>query len=176
MWFWFISLSMCIQDDCRMVRNCISGFIYDSSPVDFTSDLGARLAVHPSTLGMSNPPKPFVWAANGIASSLDYVFLNRFESQRAEYWQTLYSTIVRAFFLLLGTSKISDFDLGFDSQSHCIFSECSFGQSMRVPYLILCSEKDDLAPYRTIHNFAARLQELGGDVKLVKWKDSPHVG
>jgi hypothetical protein len=128
-------------DDCRMVRNCISGFIYDSSPVDFTSDLGARLAVHPSTLGMSKPPKPFVWAANGIASSLDYVFLNRFESQRAEFWQTLYSTI-----------------------------------SMRVPYLILCSEKDDLAPYRTIHNFATRLQELGGDVKLVKWKDSPHVG
>lgn len=84
------------QDDCRLVRNCISGFIYDSSPVDFTSDLGARLAVHPTTLRMSKPPKPFVWAANGIASSLDYVFLNRFESQRAEFWQTLYSTIVRS--------------------------------------------------------------------------------
>ncbi|ESQ44576.1 hypothetical protein EUTSA_v10003219mg [Eutrema salsugineum] len=128
-------------DDCSLVRNCISGFIYDSSPVDFTSDLGARLAVHPSTLGMSKPPKPFVWAANGIASSLDYVFLNRFESQRAEFWQTLYSTI-----------------------------------TMRVPYLILCSENDDLAPYQTIHNFATRLQELGGNVKLVKWNDSPHVG
>lgn len=129
------------QDDCRMVRNCISGFIYDSCPVDFTSDLGARFAVHPTTLKMSKPPKPFVWAANGIASSLDYVFLNRFESQRAEFWQTLYSTI-----------------------------------TMRVPYLILCSENDDLAPYQTIHNFATRLQELGGNVKLVKWNDSPHVG
>ncbi|CAE6221197.1 unnamed protein product [Arabidopsis arenosa] len=128
-------------DDCRLVRNCISGFIYDSCPVDFTSDLGARLAVHPTTLKMSNPPRPFVWAANGIASSLDYVFLNRFESQRAEYWQTLYSTII-----------------------------------MRVPYLILCSENDDLAPYQTIHNFATRLQELGGNVKLVKWNDSPHCG
>ncbi|XP_010441911.1 PREDICTED: uncharacterized protein LOC104725016 [Camelina sativa] len=129
------------QDDCRFVRNCISGFIYDSCPVDFTSDLGARLAVHPSTLKMSNPPKPFVWAANGLASSLDYVFLSRFESQRAEYWQTLYSTI-----------------------------------NMKVPYLILCSENDDLAPYQTIHNFATRLQELGGNVKLVKWNDSPHCG
>ncbi|CAN8267606.1 unnamed protein product [Cochlearia groenlandica] len=128
-------------DDCSLVRNCISGFIYDSSPVDFTSDLGARLAVHPTTLNMTNPPKPLVWAANGIASGLDYVFLNRFESQRAEYWQTLYSTI-----------------------------------TMRVPYLILCSENDDLAPYQTIHNFATRLQELGGNVKLVKWNDSPHVG
>jgi len=132
---------LCVQDDCRLVRNCISGFIYDSCPVDFTSDLGARLAVHPTTLKMSSPPKPFVWAANGIASSLDYVFLNRFESQRAEYWQTLYSTII-----------------------------------MRVPYLILCSENDDLAPYQTIHNFATRLQELGGNVKLVKWNDSPHCG
>lgn len=47
---------------------------------------------------------------------------------------------------------------------------------MRVPYLILCSENDDLAPYQTIHNFATRLQELGGNVKLVKWNDSPHVG
>ncbi|KAL0897215.1 hypothetical protein Bca101_081176 [Brassica carinata] len=72
--------------------------------------------------------------------SLDYVFLNRFESQRAEFWQTLYSTI-----------------------------------TMRVPYLILCSENDDLAPYQTIHNFATCLQELGGNVKLVKWNDSPHV-
>ncbi|XP_010525996.1 PREDICTED: uncharacterized protein LOC104803683 isoform X2 [Tarenaya hassleriana] len=128
-------------DDCRLVRDCISGFIFDSSPVDFTSDLGARLAVHPTTLKVSHPPKPIVWAANGIASSLDFVFLNRFESHRAEYWQTLYSTI-----------------------------------TMGVPYLILCSENDDLAPYRTIHNFVTRLKELGGDVKLVKWNDSPHVG
>ncbi|KAL0740712.1 hypothetical protein Bca4012_082225 [Brassica carinata] len=83
-------------------------------------------SVHPTTLKMPKSPKPFVW---GIASSLDYVFLNRFESQRAEFWQTLYSTI-----------------------------------TMRVPYLILCSENDDLAPYQTIHNFATCLQELGGNV------------
>ncbi|KAG2311478.1 hypothetical protein Bca52824_023035 [Brassica carinata] len=112
------------QDDCRLVRNCMSGFIYDSS-------------VHPTTLKMCKSPKPFVW---GIASSVDYVFLNRFESQRAEFWQTLYSTI-----------------------------------TMRVPYLILCSENDDLPPYQTIHNVTTRLQELGGNVKLVKWNDSPHV-
>lgn len=95
------------QDDCRMVRNCISGFIYDSCPVDFTSDLGARFAVHPTTLKMSKPPKPFVWAANGIASSLDYVFLNRFESQRAEFWQTLYSTIVSSFLHMSAMISVS---------------------------------------------------------------------
>lgn len=47
---------------------------------------------------------------------------------------------------------------------------------MGAPYLILCSEDDDLAPYSIICNFAQRLQELKGDVKLVKWKSSPHVG
>lgn len=49
-------------------------------------------------------------------------------------------------------------------------------QSIGAPYLILCSEDDDLAPYQIICNFAQRLQDLGGVVKLVKWNSSPHVG
>lgn len=49
-------------------------------------------------------------------------------------------------------------------------------QGMKAPYLILCSENDDLAPYQVICNFAERLRELGADVKLVKWNGSPHVG
>lgn len=47
---------------------------------------------------------------------------------------------------------------------------------MGAPYLILCSEDDDLAPFHTICNFAQRLKDLGGDVKLVKWSNSSHVG
>ena len=49
-------------------------------------------------------------------------------------------------------------------------------QGMGAPYLILCSEADDLAPYPVILNFAQRLQELKSDVKLVKWGSSAHVG
>ncbi|GAB2267379.1 hypothetical protein Dimus_002364 [Dionaea muscipula] len=128
-------------EDYRLVRDCTAGYIYDSSPVDFTSDLGTRFVLHPSILGMSQPPRLAVWIANGIASGLDALFLSRFESQRAEYWQTLYSSV-----------------------------------SMGAPYLILFSEDDDLAPYQTICNFAKRLQELGADVRLVKWDSSPHVG
>ncbi|KAH9692544.1 hypothetical protein KPL70_016427 [Citrus sinensis] len=130
-----------LQDDRQLVRDCFSGQIYDSSPVDFTSDLGARFAVHPSVLNMSHPPRLVSRIANGIASGLDAFFLNRFESHRAEYWQTLYSSV-------------------------------RFG----APYLILCSEDDDLAPYQVIYNFAQRLCDLGADVKLVKWNSSPHVG
>ncbi|KAJ9186711.1 hypothetical protein P3X46_002256 [Hevea brasiliensis] len=128
-------------DDCRLVRDCISGYIYDSSPVDFTSDLGRRFVVHPSVLKISHTPRVLSWMANVICNGLDAVFLNTFESQRAEYWQTLYSSV-----------------------------------SMGVPYLILCSESDDLAPYQVICNFTKRLRELGGDVKLVTVNGSPHVG
>ncbi|CAL5349110.1 unnamed protein product [Camellia sinensis] len=128
-------------DEYRLVRHCVSGHIYDSSPVDFTSDLGTRFVLHPTVLKMSQPSQLASWIANGIASSLDSLFLSRFESQRAEYWQTLYASV-----------------------------------SMGAPYLILCSENDDLAPYQIICNFAQRLHDLGGDVKLVKWNSSPHVG
>ncbi|PON82003.1 Alpha/Beta hydrolase fold containing protein [Trema orientale] len=128
-------------DDYRLVKDCICGYIYDSSPVDFTSDLGTKFILHPTVMKMSQPPRMVSWLAHGIASSLDALFLSRFEQQRADYWQTLYSSV-----------------------------------SMKAPYLILCSENDDLAPYQTICNFAQRLQELGGDVKVVKWNGSPHVG
>ncbi|GMY06019.1 hypothetical protein FCV25MIE_01258 [Fagus crenata] len=125
----------------RLVRNCVSGHIYDSSPLDFTSDLGARFALHPSILKMPGSLKLVSWVAKGIASGLDALYLTRFESQRVEYWQALYSSV-----------------------------------NMGAPYLIICSEKDDLAPYQIIWNFAQRLQDLGGEVKLVKLNDSPHIG
>lgn len=82
------------QDEYQLVRDCISGYIYDSSPVDFTSDLGVRLVLHPTVLKVSRPPRFASWIANGIASGLDSLFLSRFESHRAEYWRTLYSTTV----------------------------------------------------------------------------------
>ncbi|XP_022772858.1 uncharacterized protein LOC111315424 [Durio zibethinus] len=128
-------------DDLQLVKECFSGHIFDSSPVDFTSDLGARFVVHPTVLKMSHPPRIASWIANGISSGLDALFLSRFESHRAEYWQTLYASVI-----------------------------------MGAPYLILCSETDNLAPYQIICNFAKRIQQLGGDVKLVKWNGSPHVG
>ncbi|XP_022852633.1 uncharacterized protein LOC111374225 [Olea europaea var. sylvestris] len=129
------------MDDYRLVRDCASGHIFDSTPVDFTSDLGTRFILHPSVLKMSPPPLLASWIVNGVSSSLDALFLSRFEAHRAEYWQTLYSSV-----------------------------------SMGAPYLILCSEDDDLAPCQIICNFAQRLKDFGADVKLVKWNNSSHVG
>lgn len=44
------------------------------------------------------------------------------------------------------------------------------------PCLIFCSEDDNLAPYQIIYNFAQRMLDLGGDVKLVKLSGSHHLG
>ncbi|CAA7400922.1 unnamed protein product [Spirodela intermedia] len=75
-----------------LVRDCACGQIYDSSPVDFTSDLGTRFVLHPSVLRMSEPPRIVSWMAKMLASGLDTLFLRRFEEQRADYWQTLFSS------------------------------------------------------------------------------------
>jgi hypothetical protein len=68
--------------------------MYDSSPVDFVSDLGTRFLLHPSVLKMSEPPRVLSWTAKGVASGLDILFISRFEEQRKEYWETLYTSVV----------------------------------------------------------------------------------
>ena len=91
-----------------MVRNCVSGQIYDSSPVDFASDLNAQFALHASIRKMPGPSKLFSWIAKGVASGLDSLYLTGFESQRAEYWQTLYSSVV-SLLIPVGCSLLSCF-------------------------------------------------------------------
>ncbi|KAG9439682.1 hypothetical protein H6P81_019847 [Aristolochia fimbriata] len=43
-------------------------------------------------------------------------------------------------------------------------------------FLLICSENDELASKQIICKFSQCLQELGVDVKLVKWSTSPYVG
>lgn len=74
-----------VKDEYQLIRDCISGHIYDSSPVDFSSDLGSQLAHLPGLVS---------WITKAIASGLDAFFSNKFEAQRTEYWQTLYSSAV----------------------------------------------------------------------------------
>ncbi|XP_009119400.1 uncharacterized protein LOC103844351 [Brassica rapa] len=128
-------------DDSQLVRNCLSGHVYDSGPLDFTSDLNAKFALHPTIRQMSVPSRLVSWVAKGVSSGLEGLYLTRFESQRSEYWQALYSSV----------------EIG-------------------APYLILCSDNDELAPHQVISSFTHQLQELGGEVKVVKWKNSPHAG
>ncbi|KAF5759228.1 putative alpha/Beta hydrolase [Helianthus annuus] len=128
-------------DDSRLIMTCISGQMYDSGPVNVTSDLGARFALQSSILNVPGSSKLASMVAKGVTSGLDALFLTRFGSHRSEYWQTLYSSV-----------------------------------GLGAPFLILCSENDDLAPYPVICSFAQQVQGLGGHVRLIGWKDSPHVG
>ncbi|CAN1278518.1 hypothetical protein LINPERPRIM_LOCUS16651 [Linum perenne] len=82
-----------VQDESRLVGNCFSGHIYDSSPVDFTSDWAVRSAL-PSIQKMPGPSKLMSWFTRGVTSGLDGLYLTRFEHQRTQYWQTLYSSVV----------------------------------------------------------------------------------
>ncbi|KAL7002802.1 hypothetical protein U1Q18_003960, partial [Sarracenia purpurea var. burkii] len=52
-------------DDTRLIKNCISGHIYDSSPVDFTSDMGARFTFHHSLRRMPGAIKLMSLIAKG---------------------------------------------------------------------------------------------------------------
>ncbi|KAL3538886.1 hypothetical protein ACH5RR_002252 [Cinchona calisaya] len=128
-------------DDTQLVRSCIAGQIYDSGPVDFTSDLGARYAINRSILKMPGSSQLLSLVAKCVTSGLDALFITRFGSQRSDYWQSLYSSV-----------------------------------SLGAPFLVLCSECDDVAPCSIICKFSQRLQDAGGAVKVVKWKNSPHVG
>ncbi|XP_061367135.1 uncharacterized protein LOC133310252 isoform X2 [Gastrolobium bilobum] len=125
----------------QLLRNCVSGHIYDSGPVDVTSDFGFRFALHPSIAKVPGPSKLVSWVAKSVASGLDALYLTRFESLAAEHWHALYSSV-------------------------------NFG----APFLIFCSENDDLVRYQSIYDFAQRLRNLNGDVNLVNLSSSSHVG
>jgi hypothetical protein len=76
------------------VRNCICGQIYDSSPVDFVSDVGTQFLQKPAVGNSSQSTILRSWMAKVLASGMDTLFPSRIEAQRAEYWHTLYSAAV----------------------------------------------------------------------------------
>ncbi|KAK6136865.1 hypothetical protein DH2020_029391 [Rehmannia glutinosa] len=56
-------------EDSRLVASCISGQIYDSDPIEFTTDLGARFALHRSILKMPGSSKLVSLFAKGVTSA-----------------------------------------------------------------------------------------------------------
>ncbi|XP_065010064.1 uncharacterized protein LOC135639958 isoform X1 [Musa acuminata AAA Group] len=57
--------------DYQLVKESLCGQIYDSTPVDFTSDLGTRFVLHPSVLKRPHPPRVVSWMAKALATGLD---------------------------------------------------------------------------------------------------------
>lgn len=81
-----------MKDDCRLIRDSLCGQIYDSSPTDFISGLDTQFS-YPTA--QAKPPRAVSWMARTIASGLDTLFPNKIQDQRAEYWHTLFSSVVR---------------------------------------------------------------------------------
>ncbi|KAL6574973.1 hypothetical protein OROMI_012258 [Orobanche minor] len=48
-------------DECRLVRDSVSGYIFDSCPVDFVSDMRNRFFLHQTGLKISSPPLVASW-------------------------------------------------------------------------------------------------------------------
>ena len=73
-----------MDDKYGLVRNCICGHIFDSSPVDFTGDFASRFTLPFTILKGSVPAKVMSWVVKGVSSGLDALYLTWFEAQRAE--------------------------------------------------------------------------------------------
>lgn len=96
-----------MKRDYKLLRNCVSGHIYDSGPLDVTSDFGFRFSLHPSIAKVPGPSKIVSWVAKSVASGLDALYLTRFESLAAEHWQALYSSVVSIYLDHLESSVFS---------------------------------------------------------------------
>ncbi|KAL1534651.1 hypothetical protein AAHA92_30808 [Salvia divinorum] len=160
-------------EDSRILANCISGQIYDSDPIEFTKDLGARFALHRSIFRIPGSSKLVSLFAKGVTSSLDALFITRFGSQRAEYWKSLYSSVgLGAPFLILFSenddvatcSTLSDFaqnlqDLGADVKVMKCDTSVHIGRykHQSVQYTAAVTEFLEQA----VSIFSAKLQKLG---------------
>ncbi|KAL7156782.1 hypothetical protein ABFS83_02G032400 [Erythranthe nasuta] len=160
-------------EDSRLVVSCISGQIYDSDPIEFTSDLGARFSLHRSILKMPGSSKLVSLFAKGVTSSLDALFITSFGSQRADYWETLYSSVgLEAPFLIVYSEN--DYVAPFSTL-------CNFAQQLQVlggnVKVVKLSTSANVGHYKhqnvqytaainellekAISNFSEKIQKLG---------------
>eukprot|EP00252_Welwitschia_mirabilis_P021014 TRINITY_DN5276_c0_g1_i1.p1 TRINITY_DN5276_c0_g1~~TRINITY_DN5276_c0_g1_i1.p1 ORF type:complete len:378 (-),score=48.54 TRINITY_DN5276_c0_g1_i1:356-1489(-) len=77
----------------RSIKKCVAGQIYDSTPVDFTSEAGINFCTNPTILKRKTVPRVWRWGIEALSWMLESLFLTRFERMRAEYWQILYSLV-----------------------------------------------------------------------------------
>ncbi|URE42335.1 cyclin-dependent kinase inhibitor [Musa troglodytarum] len=80
-------------DKYRLIRECICGQIYDSATVDFTGKMATRFLHHHTAQRLFSPTKITSWMRKVLTSALDVVLPSRSEAQRAEYWQSLCSSV-----------------------------------------------------------------------------------
>lgn len=77
-----------------VVRKSFSGLIFDSSPVDFVSHLGAKFVSHQVLAVQPGKPIGIVsWVAYAVGRGIDVIFSGQLGPQRIDLWQALYSSV-----------------------------------------------------------------------------------
>lgn len=79
------------------VKQRVRGVLYDSSPVDFVSDLGYHAIVNAT--GLKNCF--FRYCLRGVQRTLDFFFKRIFEQDREVYWKTLLDLTVCAMSIII---------------------------------------------------------------------------
>ncbi|KAI5062198.1 hypothetical protein GOP47_0022737 [Adiantum capillus-veneris] len=82
------------KDKFKVVEESIAGLVFDSSPVEFESSIGAKvLSQQVLTLEPGRSKAVIEHAANAVGRGLDFVFSKQFALQRRELWHALYSCV-----------------------------------------------------------------------------------
>jgi hypothetical protein len=89
-----------LQGRYEVVVRCLVGVIFDSSPVDYLGEHGARFVSH--QMLTLEPGKPFTLisrVASAVGKGVDFIFSKQMEVRREELWHALYSSVVYLLFI-----------------------------------------------------------------------------
>eukprot|EP00250_Pteridium_aquilinum_P006165 c16137_g1_i1 orf=688-1866(-) len=82
------------EERFAVVMRSLSGLIFDSSPVDFVTHLGAKFVSHQVLTLQPGRPIGFIsWVAYAVGRGVDVVFSRQLGPQRIDLWQALYSSV-----------------------------------------------------------------------------------
>ncbi|KAL3679958.1 hypothetical protein R1sor_022914 [Riccia sorocarpa] len=82
----------CTLAKYKLVKDCFAGQIHDSSPVDFESDIAARVFTHPSVIGVEEKIQILETSGRVAGKVLDFFFLKRFQAQDLAMWTALHKS------------------------------------------------------------------------------------
>ncbi|KAL2613597.1 hypothetical protein R1flu_025289 [Riccia fluitans] len=89
----------CTLAKYKLVKDCFTGQIHDSSPADFVSEIGARVVRSPAVVGGQKRLQLLTTTARAIGKTLDFFFQKRFQAQDLAMWTALHKSGVRSFTL-----------------------------------------------------------------------------
>ncbi|KAH6555346.1 hypothetical protein KP509_31G070100 [Ceratopteris richardii] len=82
------------KDKFKVVAESMSGLIFDSSPVEFESSIGAKVLSQQVLTYETGKSIPLIsHGAHAVGRGLDYLFYRQFEHQKEEMWHALYSCV-----------------------------------------------------------------------------------